>query len=82
MKILFITLSNIGDAIMTTPVFCFLHKKYPDAKFDIVCDKKNHEVFKYFPNVDSIILKNKKKGINRFIKVYLYFKKKKIRYCN
>lgn len=77
MKILFITLSNIGDAIMTTPVFCFLHKKYPDAKFDIVCDKKNHEVFKYFPNVDSIILKNKKKGLIDSLKFICTLRKKK-----
>lgn len=62
MNILFITLSNIGDAVMTTPVIIYLLEKYPNAKFDIVCDKKSYEVFKYFPNVNSILIKQKNKG--------------------
>ena len=37
-KILFITLSNIGDAILTTPTLESLHFKYPNALFDIVGD--------------------------------------------
>jgi len=44
-KILFITLSNIGDAILTTPVLEYLHQKYPKAKIDIVGDFRSKEIF-------------------------------------
>ena len=62
-KILFITLSNIGDVVMTLPTFEFLNKKYPKSRFDLVCDKRSVEIFKYFPNVRKIFIKDKKKGL-------------------
>ena len=61
-KILFITLSNIGDAILTTPVLVRLHNKYPEAKFHIVGDIKSKLVFKYCPYVSRFIQKDKKLG--------------------
>jgi len=48
-KILFISLSNIGDAIMTTPVLHALHQLYPEAIIDIVGDQRSSEIFKYCP---------------------------------
>jgi len=62
-KFLFITLSNIGDAIMTTPVLEYVHKKNPNFLVDIVCDRKSIEVFENCPYVDRIYLKEKAKGI-------------------
>jgi len=62
-KILFITLSNIGDALLTTPTMEYLHKKYPLAKFDVVVDKKSEVVFKNCPYVESLIIKNKEEGL-------------------
>lgn len=62
-KILFITLSNIGDAVMTTPTLIFLKKKYPTSKFDIVCDQRSYEIFEYFPFVENIFIKKKKASI-------------------
>ena len=44
-KILFITLSNIGDAILTTPVLEYLHQMHPKAKIDIVGDLRSQELF-------------------------------------
>ena len=35
-NILFISLSCVGDAVMTTPVIESLHQSFPDARFDIV----------------------------------------------
>ena len=45
-KILFITLSNLGDVILTTPALEAIHSKYPNAKVDIVGDKKSIAVLK------------------------------------
>ncbi len=60
-KILFITLSNIGDAIMTTPVLQVLHKLYPEVVIDIVGDQRSSEIFKYCPFRGRILHKQKQK---------------------
>ncbi len=44
-RILFITLSCVGDAVMTTPVLQTLHKKYPHALIDVVADKRSSILF-------------------------------------
>lgn len=59
-KILFISLSNVGDAIMTTPVLQALHNIYKDATIDIVADQRSSEIFFYCPFRGDIIIKNKK----------------------
>jgi len=61
-KILFITLSNIGDAILTTPTLEALHFKYPNAVFDIVGDKRSRILFKYCPYMNNFIEKDKSLG--------------------
>lgn len=60
-KILFISLSNIGDAIMTTPVLQVLHELYPEAVIDIVGDQRSSEIFKYCPFRGRILHKQKQK---------------------
>ena len=62
MKILFITLSNIGDAIMTTPTLQRLHQIYPEAVIDLVCDARSQILFEYCPYRGNIYIKNKKAG--------------------
>ena len=58
--ILFITLSNVGDAIMTTPVLLALHTIYPEKRIDIVADQRSSEIFYYCPFRGDIFIKNKK----------------------
>jgi ADP-heptose:LPS heptosyltransferase len=58
-KILFISLSNIGDAIMTTPVLQALHELYPEATIDIVGDQRSSEIFKHCPFRGEIFHKQK-----------------------
>ncbi|CAH9019253.1 glycosyltransferase family 9 protein [Candidatus Nitrosacidococcus sp. I8] len=61
-RILIITLSNIGDAIMTTPVLETLYQQFPEAKVDIVADRRSSEIFQYCPYIDGIFHKNKNEG--------------------
>jgi heptosyltransferase-3 len=61
-KILFITLSNIGDAVLTTPTLEALHFKYPNAIFDIVGDRRSRILFKYCPYMNNFIEKDKRLG--------------------
>lgn len=61
-KILFITLSNIGDVILTIPTLLRLSKKYKNAKFDIVGDERSKILFKHCPLVNNFFVKDKSKG--------------------
>lgn len=62
-RILFITLSCVGDAVMTTPVIEALHQRYPDAVIDIVGDKRSSQLFSYCPYRGEIIHKEKQKPL-------------------
>ncbi len=62
MKILMISLSNIGDAIMTTPVLERLHQIYPTASIDLVCDRRSSELFQHCPYRGTHYHKDKKAG--------------------
>jgi heptosyltransferase III len=61
-NILFITLSNIGDVIMTTPTLMALHQAYPGANIDIVADARSSILFEHCPFKGQLFLKDKKKG--------------------
>jgi heptosyltransferase III len=58
--ILFISLSCLGDAIMTTPVLESLHQRYPDARIDIVSDKRSSAWYSHCPYRGRIFIKDKK----------------------
>jgi len=68
-KILFITLSNIGDVILTTPVLDYLHSIYPKAKIDIVGDLRSKEIFDACNYKNIFYLKDKSKGLIGNIKL-------------
>jgi ADP-heptose:LPS heptosyltransferase len=59
---LLITLSNIGDAVMTTPVLLAMHALHPDTVIDIVADARSAELFEPCPFRGDTLLRNKKEG--------------------
>lgn len=61
-RALFISLSNVGDAIMTTPALEVLHRCDPAALIDIVADRRSAEVFEHCPYRGRIICKDKRLG--------------------
>ncbi len=58
-KILFITLSNIGDVILTLPVLSALKDNFPDAKIDVVIGPRPKEIFSKDPGVNRIFTYDK-----------------------
>jgi lipid A biosynthesis lauroyl/palmitoleoyl acyltransferase len=60
--ILLVTLSNIGDALMTTPVMEALHAKHPQAIMDIVADPRSSELFAHCPYLNRVIHRDKSQG--------------------
>lgn len=59
-RILFVTLSNIGDLVMTTPVIRAIHKLYPNHTIDIVADRRSGMLLAPCPYVSDVIWKDKK----------------------
>jgi ADP-heptose:LPS heptosyltransferase len=56
---LFISLSCVGDAVMTTPLLQSLHNHYPDARIDIVGDRRSSLLFSRCPFAGEIVNKDK-----------------------
>lgn len=59
---LLITLSNIGDAVMSTPVLTAMHALHPDTLVDVVADARSAELFEPCPFRGEILLREKRDG--------------------
>ena len=62
-RILVVTLSNIGDAAMTTPVFETLHQLYPNSVIDIVGDERSSGIFLGAPYLGVTYHRRKKASL-------------------
>ncbi|MBY0510857.1 MAG: glycosyltransferase family 9 protein [Rhodospirillaceae bacterium] len=60
MKILFITHTRIGDAVMSTGLLRHLVEIYPAARFTIVCGPLAAPLFAAVPNCDRVIVMTKR----------------------
>ncbi|MBM3253369.1 MAG: glycosyltransferase family 9 protein [Candidatus Omnitrophica bacterium] len=58
-KILLITLSNIGDVVLTTPVVDILRKNFSDASFHLMIGPNATGVFSRDKRIDKIIIYDK-----------------------
>jgi heptosyltransferase III len=61
-RILLVSLSNIGDAVLTTPCLQALHHQYPDAVIDIVGDPRSQAIFRACPYLGRLFVLDKKAG--------------------
>lgn len=61
MKILFITHTRIGDAVMSTGLLRRLIETYPTARFTIVCGPLAAPLFSAVPNCDRVIIMTKRR---------------------
>jgi len=77
MKILFITLSNIGDCILTLPVLDALRSEYPLASISCLVPERPKEIFVNNPAVKNIIVFNKHARLIEKIKLFLSLSKEK-----
>ena len=48
-RILFISLSNIGDIVLTTPAMRILSENFPESRMDIMVGPNGTELFKKHP---------------------------------
>lgn len=59
-RYLLVSLSNIGDAVMTTAVLEALHTHAPDARVDVVGDPRSSEIFSACPYIGRVLHKHKR----------------------
>lgn len=77
-RILVITLSNVGDIILTTPVIASLAGEFPEARIDVMVGPRGKEVFEKDPRVFKLIIYDKHLPISA--KRRLQLKLKNLRY--
>lgn len=61
-NILVITLSNIGDVVLTTPVIAFLRNKFPDARMSVVTGPKAVSLLEGSRQIDRLLVYDKFAG--------------------
>src|SRR3989338_6836288 len=49
-------LTRIGDLVLTTPTFCAIKEKYPDAYLGVALSKKTVGIIKNNPYIDKIFI--------------------------
>lgn len=63
MKILFITSSRLGDAVLSTGLLGWLIDRHEDARITVVCGPLSRDLFEAFPRVERVI-SLRKRGLN------------------
>lgn len=58
-RILVITLSNVGDAVLTLPVVGALKENFKDASVDVVVGPRAKEIFEVDPRIDKMYVYDK-----------------------
>lgn len=70
MKVLFITSSRIGDAVLSTGLLDYISEKHPDAKVTIACAPLVVSLFEGYPNLERIISVKKQKHNKHWLDVW------------
>ncbi|MFH1269454.1 MAG: lipopolysaccharide heptosyltransferase II [Candidatus Omnitrophota bacterium] len=77
-KVLFITLSNIGDCILSLPVLDTLREEFPQAKVTVMVGPRAKEIFEANPYIHKLIIYDKYMPLRQ--KVELFFRLKEERF--
>ena len=77
-RMLLITLSNIGDIILTTPVIKALKRAFPEARLDVMVGPAGRQIFEHDPEVFKLIIYDKHLPISE--KRRLQIKLRKLKY--
>ncbi len=76
-RILIITLTNIGDIVLTTPVISALDREFPKARIDVMSGPAGKGIFKDHPRVFKTIIYNKRVPIKEKRRLVRKLKKTK-----
>jgi lipopolysaccharide export system permease protein len=71
MKILFVTATRIGDAVLSTGLLAYLIGRYPGASFTVAAGPLAAPLFEAVPGLQRLIVVDKKKFALHWAKLYL-----------
>jgi hypothetical protein len=74
-KILVVTLSNIGDAVLTLPVIGALRERYKDALIDVVVGPRAAEIFDSDPRINKAYVYDKSASLLAKVSLILDIRK-------
>ena len=60
MRILFVTATRIGDAVLSTGILNWLATQHPHARFTIACGRPAAPLFEPFPQLERLIVMDKR----------------------
>jgi ADP-heptose:LPS heptosyltransferase len=69
-RILFISSTRIGDAVLSTGLLDHLARKHPDARFTIVCGRVAEGVFRRMPRLDRLIAVEKRRYSLHWLEIW------------
>lgn len=75
--ILFITLSNIGDCLLTLPALDYLRQTLPQAKITVMVGPRPKEIFEDNPNIDYFIVYDKHTKLGQKLRLFLELEKQR-----
>lgn len=76
-KILFISLSNIGDAVLSLPALDHLKANFPEAKVTVISGERPKELFEQNPWVEKVIVFDKRAPLKEQLGLFKQLKKEK-----
>ncbi len=66
MKILFITSSRLGDAVLSTGLLQYLRERYPGVRLTIACGRIAAPIFTALPELDRLLVMRKRKALGHW----------------
>ena len=76
-NILFITLSNLGDVVLTLPVLDLLKFNFPESKISVMTDERSKDIFKLDVRINKLIIYDKFSPLREKIRLAISLKKDK-----
>lgn len=70
MKVLFITSTRIGDAVLSTGLLHHIMTTHPDSRITVVCGPVAQSLFEGFPNLEELIVLKKQKRNKHWIALW------------
>ncbi len=74
-KILFITLSNIGDVVLSLPMLDYLKDAFPHSKITVMVGPRPKDIFEKNPNIDKVIVYDKHSSLKNKMRLFMELKK-------
>ena len=76
-RILVITLSNVGDCLLTLPAFRALRTHFPSAKVSVVVGERGKDIFLNDPRCEEVFVYNKNASLKQKIQLVLELRKRR-----